>query len=63
MKEYLDVDFGGSGYYAVHLREDEDGFIDVWNTGIGRYKKRQQAVNEAISWSKADEIPLREGLK
>lgn len=61
MKEYLDVDFGGSGYYVVHLRED--GFMDVWNTGIGRYKKRQQAVNEAFMWSRSDEIPLREGLK
>lgn len=53
----------GSGWAAIHLVDvtDEDGtYTDVQQTGIGRYRTREQAVAEAQSWAEAEELPFME---
>jgi hypothetical protein len=49
----------GSGYAAVMLAdyEDMDWNTDVVSTGIGRYRTREEAEQDAKSWAKAVEIP------
>lgn len=57
----LTVQLLGSGYAAVELVDVHiDGkfaYIDVWNTGFGRYKTFNEAEIEAKQWSESDEIP------
>lgn len=49
----------GSGYAAVYLADYADmaWATDVWNTGIGRYKTREEAAVEAQEWAEAEGIP------
>ena len=55
----IGVTSGISGYFAVMLADYEDmGWnTDVVQTGIGRYKKKEDAVKEAKQWAQAEEIP------
>jgi hypothetical protein len=50
---------GVSGYFAVMIAdyEDMDWNADVVQTGIGRYKTRDKAEQEAKSWAEEEEIP------
>jgi hypothetical protein len=62
----IDVDQLGSGWAAVHLVDVTDNhgtYTDIQNTGIGRYRTREEAVKEAKSWSRSDEIPLAKGVE
>jgi hypothetical protein len=61
----LNVTSGMSGWFAVLLVDvtDERGtYTDIQQTGVGRYRTRQEAVKEATSWSLSDEIPLDAGI-
>lgn len=52
----------GSGYAAIHMVDVTDAhgtYADVQQTGIGRYATREEAENEARSWSELYEIPLQ----
>jgi hypothetical protein len=57
-KVKIGVTSGMSGHFAVMY--DDDGPI---NTGVGRYKTRKEAVQEARDWSRANEVPLEDSLK
>ena len=53
----------GSGYAAIHLVDvtDEHGtYTDVQQTGIGRYRTREEAIAEAKMWAEAEEFPFRD---
>ncbi len=54
---HIEVDWGGSGWFAVLVVTDDEGFKEPWQTGVGRYATREEAVKEAIGWSISDEIP------
>jgi len=59
--EYLIVRLLGSGFAAVHMVKVKDGndtYWDVQQTGVGRYKTSKEAEIEAKSWSASDEIRL-----
>ena len=63
----ISVTKGISGYFAVFVAEFNIGkskgwYTDIINTGIGRYKTRKEAIQEAEEWSISDEIPLEKGL-
>jgi hypothetical protein len=64
IQERMTVQLLGSGYAAVHMVLVEDDnlgqYWDVQQTGIGRYRTRQEAEQEAIGWSISDEISLYE---
>ena len=55
----ISVTHGMSGYFAVMLAdyEDMEWNTDVVNTGVGRYRTRDQALTEAQSWAKDEGIP------
>lgn len=60
--EYIGVHLLGSGYAAVHMVLVSDGEGEYWDyqqTGIGRYKTRDEAEIEARNWSISDEIELK----
>lgn len=50
---------GMSGWYAVLYEVSPDGgYIDVINTGVGRYPTWPQAYEEAEAWASAENLPL-----
>jgi hypothetical protein len=50
---------GISGWYAVMLMWDKDiKDYDIWSTGFGRYRHREDAVTEARGWAEAEEAIL-----
>lgn len=56
----------GSGWAALHtvlVTDDHGSYRDCQQTGIGRYATREEAVVEAVGWSRSDEIPLADGVK
>jgi len=63
----IEVSRLGSGWAAVHTVNVETHgpngarlghYRDVQQTGIGRYRTREEAVTEARIWSASDDIPL-----
>lgn len=59
---FITVTSGIAGYFAVMIWRNPElgGFDEPWDTGIGRYKKRERAVIEAQSWVKEGGIPYHE---
>ena len=59
-KEFITVTEGISGFFAVHmwLNEEEDfgPFWEPYDTGMGRYATREEAMVEALAW--ADETGM-----
>lgn len=51
-KPYICVTSGMSGYFAVMISTDEEGFEEPYQTGVGRYKSFEEAENEAKMWAK-----------
>lgn len=60
--DFISVSLLGSGWAAMHWTYDPDGFWDVQQTGISRYKTRDEAIIEARIWSKSDGIALHSEL-
>lgn len=60
-KAWIAVQELGSGWAAVmyHMAE-EDGhtFPEPWDTGVGRYATRTEAVRDARSWADAECVPF-----
>lgn len=60
--EKMTVMLLGSGYAAVHMVLVKDAklgeYWDAQQTGIGRYRTREEALKEALSWSHTEEIPM-----
>lgn len=56
--DYIEVTWGGSGYFAVHRRyyEDIKGY-DNEQTGVGRYRTFAEAEAEARDWAETHEMP------
>ena len=51
---------GISGHFAVMLvdvTDDRGTYTDVQQSGIGRYRNKQDAIEEAKEWAKAEELP------
>lgn len=51
-----------SGYFAVMYwwNPEMDGFWEPWQTGIGRYATREEAVKEGKAWAEAEGLEFRE---
>lgn len=57
--DYITVSQLGSGWAAIHLRYDaEIDDYDVEQTGLGRYSRREDAVDEARDWAESEELPI-----
>lgn len=61
---FITVTHGMSGYFAVLMGTDEatkkefgDSFREPYNTGMGRYRTREEAEFEAKEWAECEEIP------
>lgn len=57
----ITVSLLGSGYAAVEyvdVTDDHGTYVDVQQTGIGRYKTYNEALIEARMWAEAEELPL-----
>jgi hypothetical protein len=59
---YITVTQGGSGWFAVEMwyNNEDYGFWEPWQTGIGRYATREEAVAEAQQWAKEMELAYRD---
>lgn len=53
---YITITQGGAGWFAVHMWWHPDGFWEPYQTGIGRYHTREEAIVEAAMWAAAEEM-------
>ena len=61
MKDYIDVQCGIGGYFAVYMAwDDECGCHMPWQSGIGHYKTRGEAEAEARAWAEAEGLDEEE---
>jgi len=62
IRVYITITSGMRGYFAVLIGvyKYPDGYIshEPIQSGCGSYINRDDAIPEATSWSKSDEIPL-----
>ena len=58
-KPFITVSSGISGYFAVLMTWNDEGFYEPWDTGIGRYREKSGAVNEAMRWALAEELEYK----
>lgn len=57
MKDYITVNNGMAGYYAVYMAYNREfGAHEPWQTGIGRHKTRAKAEVEARLWAEAEDV-------
>ena len=64
MKHFVTVTEGMSGFFAIHmwLNEEEDfgPFWEPYESGIGRYGTREEAIVEAKQWAWELELPYED---
>lgn len=61
LSPYVTTTYGGSGHFAILMKWYPEGNMwDIWNTGLGRYKSPQEAIQEAKDWAEADGIRYKE---
>ena len=64
LDSYLTVYLSITGWTAVHRvlvkENDDEPYWDNQQTGIGKYKTREEAMIEARDWSESDGIRLEE---
>lgn len=58
-KPYVTITHGGSGYFAVMMWWNPDGFWEPWSTGIGRYATKGEAIEEAKEWAEAEGLECK----
>lgn len=53
----------GGAYFAVIMwwNPDMGGFWEPWDTGIGRYATREEALNEALTIANDEQLPFYSG--
>lgn len=58
-RAYITVYMPMAGWKAVLFVLDEEyGFHEPWQTGHYAYKTKAEAIKDAWSWAKAEELPL-----
>ena len=62
---FITVTQGMSGWFAVEMwYNNEDyadyGFWEPWQTGVGRYATREQAIVEAKDWANDCDLEYRD---
>ena len=57
MKDYITVQSGIGGYFAVYMTyEEECECYMPWQTGFGHYARKENAIEEARDWAEAEGI-------
>ena len=55
-RDYITISRGMSGYYAIHIWWNPEGFCEPWNAGGTSYNNPKLAINEGRDW--ADSLGL-----
>lgn len=56
-KPYVTITQGMSGFFAVYVWWNPDGFHEPWKTGIGRFPSALLAEPEAMQIAEEEDIP------
>lgn len=58
---YVTTTHGGAGWFAVQMwwNPEMNGFWEPWQTGIGRYVTREEAVAEGRDWAEVEGLEFR----
>lgn len=64
-KTHIQVSLLGSGWAAVQLwwAPEHGGFWEPYQTGVGRYATKEEAIQEAKEWALAEEMEFIEDGK
>lgn len=57
-KSFITVGQGMAGWFAVLMMWNKEGFYEPGNTGFGRYKTREEALDEARDWAEAEGLEM-----
>lgn len=55
---YISTQKGMRGYFAVLMKEDDDGFPSPQHSGLERYKTKELAEMAGRKWSVSEGIPF-----
>lgn len=53
-KAFITTTQGMSGWFAVHVWWNPEGFWEPWDTGFGRYATEERAIEEAQLWAESE---------
>lgn len=56
---WITTTHGIRGYFAVMMVLDDDGMIDVQQSGIGSYKTQAEAEREGRQWAEAEQLEYK----
>ena len=63
-KNFITTTQGMSGFFAVHMWYNEEDpefkFWEPYDTGMGRYSTREEAVAEAQDWAEMSGMEYRD---
>lgn len=57
--DYITVTRGMSGWHALHVSWVDGEGYGPHQTGVGRYETQAEAVQEAVEWGRAVDLPVR----
>lgn len=57
-ENFISTTHGMSGWFAVMYwwNPELGGFWEPYNTGVGRYATKEEAVREGLDWAEAEEL-------
>lgn len=50
---------GGVGWMAVHVWWNPDGYFEPYQTGIGRYRTKEEAEADGRDWADAEDLKFQ----
>lgn len=59
-KSFITVTSGMSGFFAVQMWWNPEGFWEPWQSGIGRYASSEDAAKEGKYWAEAEGLEFKQ---
>lgn len=65
MKDFITVYESIGGWKAVHMwwNEEDGGFYEPWQTGLGAYATCEEAADEGRLWAECEDLKFVEACK
>jgi len=59
MVVYVTTTYGMRGFFSVLVEQDDTGFCEPISTSPFSYETNEEAIQDAISWAKEEEVEYR----
>jgi hypothetical protein len=63
-KDFITITKGLRGWFAVHMwwNKELDGFWEPWQSGIGSFENKADAIKEGKQWADAEGLDFSENM-